>query len=128
MIILNAWLFIQLISDEKPEQNPRNLVIEKLGFDAQQTADYDALVIEHKQQVARHQAEIKKMRLEMEQLMVQGDRTTAYGRAESIGTSQRDIELLNFKLCLAIEGLCTDNQKVEFEQLLQTVPDLCARH
>ena len=97
---------------------PREIVIEKLDFDAEQIAKYDQLIKVHRDSVSLLDREIKQNKNTLyKQLAQPNNQKSTEALFLQLATSQAAIEKLHFHHFLAIKNLCKPDQLDEYNNL-----------
>ncbi|MCB0514700.1 MAG: hypothetical protein R2798_04255 [Chitinophagales bacterium] len=104
------------------ENRPRNAVIEKLGFDDAQIAQYDQLIATHRQQIHQNDS---LMLLQKEQLYAYLNKTPNTAAVDSLTTEmgilQKNTEKIHFQHFMDIKNICTPEQLPKFELFTQEI-------
>ena len=100
-------------------EGPKQIIIERLHFDATQQKEYEVLVVEHRTKTDELHEASKKLHDELFSLL-KGD-TINQGQSDSlileIANNQKAIENLNFDHFNAIKKLCKGEQVGYFNEL-----------
>ncbi|MBC7643346.1 MAG: hypothetical protein H7174_13600 [Flavobacterium sp.] len=98
---------------------PKEIIIEKLGFDALQIAEYDKLIKIHRQSIRSTDDSIRETKNELYELLnsdsdvkIQKDSLIS-----KIAFYQKQIEVTNFNHFLDIKKLCSKDQITKFHDL-----------
>jgi hypothetical protein len=97
---------------------PREIIIEKLDFDAEQIAKYDQLIEVHRDSVRLLDREIKHNKNTLyKQLAQPKNQKSTEALFLQLANSQAAIEKLHYKHFLAIKNLCKPDQLDEYNNL-----------
>jgi protein CpxP len=116
--LAKAWL---MPPPHRPE--PKNEIIETLGFNDSQTKQFEALI-------ALHQINVKSMNetLRNERMVLYAELNSEGAFIDSIldplMENIRKIEALNYKHFIDIKGICNSDQIDEYEELTKKLADL----
>ena len=103
-------------SHHGPEQN-KHLIIDRLGFNKQQISEYNQLIEAHKTAIAKADDEIMKAKRMLYELLLRDDEVARDKFIDKVNKEQRNIEHVHFNHFKAIQALCNQDQKAEFEKL-----------
>jgi periplasmic protein CpxP/Spy len=123
LLLLNfgvlGFLFLSKEKQNRPENRPRprEVVIEKLGFNAKQIADYEKLIQIHRQGINAIDDSIRDTKNKMYELLNSETTTKKDSLISKIASYQTQIETLNFNHFLDIKKLCTKEQAAKFKDL-----------
>ncbi|MGK0386954.1 MAG: protein CpxP, partial [Patiriisocius sp.] len=100
-------------------EGPKNIIIEKLQFDASQIANYEELIVTHRDQVQDKDAQIRERKKTLYSLLTatETQQIDQDSLLNSIGTIQKEIELLHFHHFQKIKKICTPKQVPAFTAL-----------
>lgn len=104
---------------------PRDLIIERLGFDGKQVALYDSLIRRHRDDIRSAESEIRIVKNELYGSLVPGtgkqDRDSLI---RELGLLQRRIETIHYRHFEEIRTLCRPGQMDEFAALTRDMAAL----
>ncbi len=116
--------FVLLRKPSAPKEGPRNIVIEKLHFDANQIAAYDTLIVAHRKAIKSKNQEILDLKKELYNTLNQ---TSSPSQKDSlllkISIAQNSIEQTHYTHFEGLKILCKENQRQYFEQLTKELTD-----
>ncbi|MFP9098452.1 hypothetical protein ACLI09_05300 [Flavobacterium sp. RHBU_24] len=128
MMVLNCLLLFLLyytpakLQPGLPRTEPKYIIIDRLEFTPQQVLKYEELIKGHRRSINHLDFEIRTTKKELYSLLSKNEKQRERDSLiEIINGYQKEIEYVHFKHFKDIKMLCTDKQKVLFEQLL---PDL----
>lgn len=111
----------------RPEDRPRQLIIEKIGFDQQQVTQYDQLITEHRTTVRKLEAQIMEAKNNLYHTLVEN--TSAKDSIINGLTSlQQRVETTHYNHFLDIKKICRADQQDEFNQLTTELADYFRPH
>jgi hypothetical protein len=128
-LVLTNLLLLWFLFNHGPKppggEGPRNIIIEKLGFDKEQSAAYDKLI-------KRHQADIDSAQQQMMTLKNSLYASLQRDQQESLRDSlileinkvQMNIENIHYNHFLDIKGLCKPEQQQAFNALTADIAKL----
>jgi len=102
---------------------PRNEVIERLKLTDDQVKKYDVMIKDHQSKMQ----ELNKASRELKKQLFSnvdekgGTPKTADSLSAAIGTVQKDIELVTYNHFAQLKGICTEQQKQEFDKIIMEV-------
>ena len=97
---------------------PKNIIIEKLGFDENQKKEYDLLIEKHQAGIQKAEAEIKVLKNELYRTLTSGAETNVRDSLISqLGKQQEGIENLHYNHFLELKSICKESQLKSFESL-----------
>jgi len=106
---------------QKPnkDKEPRDIIIEVLKFDENQTAEYDKLIAVHKKQIRERNEQINQLKNNLYQLLPADtiSKSTVDSLASEIGSIQQNIEHIHFDHFKDIKSLCKPSQSEDFMKL-----------
>lgn len=130
-IVLMAALFLNKPhfpprSDSR--QNPKEVIISTLHFNANQTKQYEALITQHFQGIEQQQNNIRKAKNELFNLLKETNYEAKDSLIAIIVNSQKEIENIHFNHFNDIKMLCTPEQINDFNELSKELAKLFAPH
>lgn len=108
------------------EGGPKKIIVEKLGFDKKQEAEYEIIIKQHKSSVKALENKIRKNKDALFALLKTDDTTKKDSLITNLGTFQMEIESAHFKHFEAIKGICTTDQLDKFNELTNELGRLFA--
>lgn len=136
LLLLNlatlAFLFASGAKNHQPGEGlrkkpmPREIIIERLHFDAQQVREYDKLIAMHRSSIGRTEDKIRQCKNELYQLLNENpvDEKTKTALIAAISENQKEIETIHFNHFQAISKLCRAEQRADFKQLTTELSQL----
>jgi hypothetical protein len=127
VLLLSNLAMIGFVLLRKPplkEHGPRNIVIEKLHFDAQQIAAYDTLISAHRKAIKSKNEEILNLKKNLyNTLNIKGSTFVKDSLLLKISQSQVTIEQIHYAHFEDIKSLCKENQRQYFEAFTKELTD-----
>lgn len=107
------------LSPPKRGEGPRQLIIDRLHFDAEQQKQYDVLITEHRTKTDELHEASRDMHNELYSLLKADtiDRTKADSLILQIADNQKAVDNLNFDHFQEIKGICKPGQVGDFNEL-----------
>ena len=121
LLISNLMLVYYLV--QKPNMNeensPRNIIIDALQFDDDQSAKYDKLIITHKKEIREKNDQINVLKNTLYEMLPTDNisKTKVDSITKEIGNIQYAIENIHFNHFMDIKHLCTPSQLPAFMEL-----------
>ena len=121
-LILTIWVKPNSPFGNKPE-TPRDFVIRNLKFSDDQVKRYDSLITIHRSSMDRLRKESGDYHQSLFDNLKNGNANTIYADSISqlIANNQKQIELVTYNHFAQVRAICTDNQKVTFDQIIGNV-------
>lgn len=128
LILINLITLFFCFSKEQKERQrkpPREIIIRKLHFDAQQVAAYDALINEHKATISLYDNKIKKEKNELYSQLSKPENTKVTDSIMKMLVSNiNEIEKTHYNHFLAIKKLCKPEQLEDYNILTKDLAKL----
>jgi hypothetical protein len=128
-IILLSFLFIgkNKMRNRMPEQ-PKKVVIKRLGFDAKQIAQYEELISEHQLKIKGNAQRIRQLKKDLYATLgeTQNDNKVSDSLLNEITTAKSAIEKIHYAHFLDIKSICNEDQLAAFAELSQEMANLFA--
>lgn len=105
---------------------PRNIIIEKLNFDAEQQAAFESLIQQHRHDIDQSQEKIIELKNRLYTTLSNPNDTLKDSLMLELGNTQKQIETIHYKHFLDIQNLCKPEQKKLFEELSHEIARLFA--
>jgi periplasmic protein CpxP/Spy len=116
--------FVLLRKQPLHDRGPRDVIIEKLHFDAQQIAAYDTLISAHRKTIRSQNDEILNLKKNLyHTLNLQGSTLVKDSLLLKISQSQATIEQTHYTHFEDIRSLCKENQRQDFEVFTKELTD-----
>lgn len=118
--LITLSFFVSKGPDDRPGRKPmpREIIIEKLHFDAEQIAKYDQLIEVHRDSVRLLDREIKDNKNTLyNQLAQPYNQKSTEALFLKLANSQSAIEQLHYNHFLAIKSLCKPDQLADYDNL-----------
>lgn len=129
LMLTNLMLLIVMFGKEPhhpPRKMPREVIIEELGFNENQISKYDVLITSHRSQINKADIHLRNLKNELYQLL-NSDKDITLERDSliaAINNIQKEIEYIHFEHFKDIKYLCSDEQKIKFEELSKNLARL----
>lgn len=124
LLLVNIMLLVTLYVG-KPAQNqfnrPKELIIERLGFEEMQISDFEGLVVEHFTEVRKVQSEIRVYKQEINSDLLLENPEMNDSLNNLLSNCFKKMEELHFKHMRDIKDICNPEQKLIFNKM---VPEL----
>ena len=123
LILINAITLSFFISKGPqgrlgPRKMPREIVIDKLHFDAEQIAQYELFIKEHGEAISKLDNQLNMYKNNLYKELGKADAKEVNDKLFlEIATTQATIEKLHFNHFLAIKKLCKPNQMDDYNNL-----------
>ena len=109
--------------DGMEKGGPQKAIIEKLHFDKEQAAQYEALITEHRVSIESLRDSISTEKNNLYQLLASENTAGKDSLLTHLGSLQQQIELAHYKHFDAIKKLCRPNQLDDFNKLTKDLAD-----
>jgi len=110
-------------------EGPRNSIIEKLGFDTEQSKAYDQLISRHRSEIEKAQQEIIALKNTLyASLRSDSQQTAADSLILAINQVQMNIEHIHYNHFLDIKRLCKPEQVDAFNAFSEDIAKLFSPH
>lgn len=108
---------------------PKEIIIEQLHLDAQQQADYEVLIRQHRKQIGATEDKIRITKNELYSLLnsTTVDATKKDSLVNALGQYQKEIELIHFNHFNDIKKLCKPEQLEDFDGLTEELSRLFSK-
>ncbi len=130
LLISNIALvgFLVLKKPDHPKHlGPRNIIIEKLGFDENQEKAYDKLIAWHRDEITKTEKDIMLLKNKLySNLSVDTQSNTKDSLINELSKVQIKIENIHYKHFEDIKQLCHDDQKQAYINLTTEIASLFA--
>lgn len=127
LILLNLVLatFLFLGSPNKGMQpSPKEIIVEKLGFDEDQEEQYQKLIEEHQLEMMGLHKEIKKNKTLLYKGIAEDNKTYNDSIISIIGNNFEKIEQVHYNHFKGIKNICNQDQKQKFDALTKEINQL----
>lgn len=110
------------------DDRPKNLIIEKLGFDKEQAEAYQELIDEHRRDIFEQEKKIRELKHDLYELLKESNSSLeAELISTRIGTIQSQIEMIHFNHFKDIRDLCREDQLPKFDELSKELAKIFSR-
>lgn len=126
LLVLNIVLIGLLIQPKEPgkrgpkgmREGPKNIIIQRLGFDQDQIASYEALIEKHQVLMREKHEEVNRLKNELYQsLSSDSADETMEELTHQLGSVEGDITKLHVQHFRDIKALCTSSQIEKYNAL-----------
>lgn len=130
LLLLNlgtlGFLFLNGTQEQRPPRkgtegrpNPREVIIDRLGFDSHQQKEYDKIIDWHKSEIKRLDSDIREAKNELYALLKQSqvDEKIKNSLITVINVNQKQIEETHFKHFTDIKKICHPDQIDDYNDL-----------
>ncbi|MEN8786397.1 MAG: hypothetical protein ABF264_06815 [Flavobacteriales bacterium] len=124
LLLVNIVLLITLYLGKPSlqQQNlPKDLIINRLGFEEMQIADFEGIVVEHFTEVRKIQEEVREYKREINSGLLLDKPVMNDSVNRLLSHSFKKMEELHFKHLSDIKEICNPEQKKKFDKM---VPEL----
>ena len=98
-------------------EGPKKLIIDRLDFTAEQTAQYEQLIKQHQTEIRRLNDEISQTKNGLYETLAGNDQSKEAFFISRLGALQRQVETTHYNHFLALKKLCTPSQQENFREL-----------
>lgn len=107
---------------------PREIIIEKLGFDENQVTAYDVIIKEHQTNIRNKEEQIMNVKKQLYFLVGDNiENNLKDSLIKQLGNLQMDIENIHYNHFVEIKKICKPEQMERFNQLLDEIAILFSR-
>lgn len=132
LFLMNIGMIAFLIFTKPPrpeegrgrEGNPKQVIIERLHFDREQVEQYEALILQHRQEIRTAGDAIEQTKKELYSTLSAPDAAVEDSLIGVIGGLLERIEHAHFKHVLAIKALCRPEQIKDFNEFSEELSGL----
>jgi periplasmic protein CpxP/Spy len=128
LLIINLTLIVFLIlgNPKHPRHGgPKEIIIERLHFDAAQTEAYSKLITEHRSSITEKEQAVLKLKNRLYELLrVEVVHSEKMEIERELGELQIQIEDIHFKHFQNIKELCRPEQMKDYKILIQDIAEL----
>lgn len=120
LVLLNLGTIAFFMMKRPPhpmQDGPKQVIVDRLRFDAQQVAAYEKLILQHQQDVNAKTKEIGAARKALFELLKSDDLSKKDSLTTAIGKLQQQIETIHFQHFSDIKKLCKGEQMQAFNDL-----------
>lgn len=120
-ILIGAWLWTK---PSPPRINPKNIIIDRLDFDAAQIKIYKELIEDHKSSIKLKADEMKLAKNALFTSLTNADDSSKTRLIEEIGSIKQEIENIHYMHFRDISNICRPDQRQQFYNLTKEMADL----
>ncbi len=135
LILLNIGLIVVISLNKPPHPNhpkgnlgPKNIIIERLHFDATQVVAYENLIIQHQETIQSKEDQLRTAKEKLYTLLAVDNQTEKVVLIDKINSIQKEIEEIHFNHFLDIKKLCKENQLKDYTELTNELARLFSPH
>lgn len=123
LLVLNAitlWFLMRRPEHRgiPPEDRPKMMVIERLGFDAEQVRKYEDLIAAHRKAIGEKDTRIREARMALFNDLQAPSEPARDSIANVIGALQVEVERIHHDHFAAVRTLCRPDQIPKFDTLI----------
>jgi len=100
-----------------PEDRPKKIIIERLHFDKEQTAQYEELITHHRSSIRDLDQQIRKAKSDLYSTLNEGAALNKDSIAARLGEIQKQIEATHYNHFADIKKICKPEQLKYFKDL-----------
>lgn len=119
LLIINLALIGFMLTRAKQKgqnrPNPKEVVIKKLDFDAEQSAAFEKVIESHRSVMNAKEEEARELKVQLNNLLKSGDVTTADSIATAIAAKHKEIQLEFFNHFLEVKKICKPDQMEKYD-------------
>lgn len=110
-------------------RQPKEIIVEKLHFDASQQKDYAKLIQWHQEEITRLDKNIRLAKNKLYTLLsqIEANPNTKDSLIAVINSNQKQVEVTHFKHFEDIKKLCHEDQREDFNSLTQELSKIFSR-
>lgn len=128
-IVLNWMLFSHRPMPPGGGEGPRAIVIEKLGFDENQSKEYDKYIDWHKSEIRESDGQIRELKNKLYATLISdGQESMKDSLINEISKVQTHIEQIHYKHFQDIKKLCKPEQQKAFDTLCNDLAKIFTHH
>lgn len=131
LVTLTSLWFSQPLStdDNKRPRQPGSghFIEERLNFSEEQTTDYQKMRQDYFEKVKPYYDEIRDLKKNLFENLKENNTENVNELAEKIGEAQAQIEILTFDHFMEVRNIGTEEQKIQFDSLMNRVVDRSVR-
>lgn len=102
-------------------EGPAKFIIEELGFDEKQQAQFEDLKKEHRGQMNSMEDSMKTQRDMLPDVIIAGNDSKADSIATRIGEHQKKIEIYTYQHFVKVFQICNEEQKKKFKNIIDDI-------
>jgi protein CpxP len=130
LVISNIALIIFMICNKPAHPKhlgPRNIIIEKLGFDETQVKAYDKLIEWHQDEITKTEKDAMHLKNQLySTLALDSQSKVTDSLINELGKAQLKVEQIHYKHFEDIRQLCNANQQQAFKNMTKEIAALFA--
>lgn len=129
LFISNGILFFMFLKAPERHEGPKQIIIEKLGFDKNQVIQYEKLIQKHRQYVRDNELKMNELRTDLYSHLMSADSDSFDFESMILNISKQQAlaEKINFSHFLEIKKLCKPEQMQRFELLTKEIAELFSK-
>jgi hypothetical protein len=135
LVLLNISLIVVLTLGHSPRpphmqgpQNPQEIIIEKLNFDASQVEAYNEIITEHREQIENKEHEMRIAKEALYHSLSSDNQDEKDQLIAKINILQKDFEDIHYNHFLEIKKLCKPEQIQDYNELTNELAKIFSRH
>jgi len=99
------------------EEGPKRIIIERLGFDKEQVAQYEQLIDEHRKTIRELDGQIRETKNNLYATLSSASQSNKDSLQTRLGEIQKQIETTHYSHFADIKKLCRPDQLKKFDEL-----------
>tara|TARA_R110001592_G_scaffold357763_1_gene661506 strand:+ start:840 stop:1304 length:465 start_codon:yes stop_codon:yes gene_type:complete len=135
LVVLNITLIVVLTLGHSPRpphmqghQNPKEIIIERLHFDATQVEAYNEIIAKHREQIGNKEHEMRIAKEALYHSLSSDNQDEKDELIAKINILQKDFEEIHYNHFLEIKKLCKPEQIKNYNELTDELAKIFAPH
>lgn len=131
MNVVTVWLLLRhphRPPGPPPGGGPKMMVIERLGFDQEQAAKYEDLIVEHRRAIDENDRRMREARTALFNDLRAPNTAVRDSLANVIGGLQAEVERIHHDHFAQVRGLCHPDQVPKFDALIGELAGFFGQH
>ena len=119
LLLLNVGLMVFFVARPHPGrgEGPQKIIVDRLHFDAQQTAAYEQLIQQHRADIRSKRQAMQEAKQQLYGILQGSNFSKKDSLARRVGQLQVEIETIHFGHFQDIKNLCKSDQIADFNAL-----------
>lgn len=131
LLISNVFLIAFALKPQKPrlrpEDQPKQIIINRLHFNASQVEEYESIISNHQQKIIRIEDDIHKTKKELFEILDADETLKKDSLIDVLAHLQADIEQIHFQHFIDIKNICNPEQLKYYEKLTHDLNRIFSR-
>jgi hypothetical protein len=123
-LLLIAYLILSPKNPLKGPEGPKNYIIQKLSFDAQQIKNYEQLIAAHRMAIRAENDSLLSLKTQLYHLLSEPNDTLKGTLIAELAQHHSRIDQIHFAHFKDIQSLCKPEQKALFEEVSKELAKL----